>query len=141
MVLCIQSHYPCYRQRRDENARLVRPLSAPFLPFCSPLRALSPSRHRFDVFEFGNINAHEDDAGMLRTVHALNQLITAEVDAGVPAARVVLGGFSQGGAMSLLTGLTAERRLAGLAVLSGWLAAREKAKAVSTTILFGVRKF
>ena len=69
---------------------------------------------------------------MLETVHQLNQLITAEVDAGIPADRIVLGGFSQGAAMSLLTGLTAERRLAGLGVLSGWLPARNKAKAVST---------
>ena len=69
---------------------------------------------------------------MLRTSHSLNQLITAEVDAGIPANRIVLGGFSQGAAMTLLTGLTTERRLAGLAVLSGWLPLRNKAKAVSS---------
>ena len=85
---------------------------------------------RFDVFEFGNINAREDEDGMLKTVHALNQLITAEVDAGIPANRIVLGGFSQGAAMSLLTGLTTERRLAGLGILSGWLPIRNKVKAV-----------
>lgn len=87
---------------------------------------------RFDVFEFGSINAREDEDGMLKTVHALNQLITAEVDAGIPANRIVLGGFSQGAAMSLLTGITSERRLSGIAVLSGWLAIRNKAKAVSS---------
>ncbi|EIW61403.1 Phospholipase/carboxylesterase [Trametes versicolor FP-101664 SS1] len=82
----------------------------------------------FDVFEFGSINAREDEAGILKTAHALNQLITAEVDAGIPADRIVLGGFSQGAAMSLFTGLTTERRLAGVAVLSGWLGLRNKVK-------------
>ena len=67
---------------------------------------------------------------MLKTASSLNGLISAEVDDGIPASRIVLGGFSQGGAMSLLTGLTSERKLAGLAVLSGWLPLREKFKAV-----------
>lgn len=69
---------------------------------------------------------------MLRTVRSLNQLITAEVDAGIPSDRIVLGGFSQGAAMSLLTGLTSERKLGGLIIMSGWLPLRTKFKAVST---------
>jgi predicted esterase len=67
---------------------------------------------------------------MLESSRQLNELITAEVDAGIDASRIVLGGFSQGGAMSLLTGLTSERKLAGLAVLSGFLPLRHKFKAV-----------
>ncbi|KAJ7739925.1 Phospholipase/carboxylesterase/thioesterase [Mycena metata] len=74
----------------------------------------------FDIYSF-DFDGKEDQAGMLKTSHALNQLITAEVDNGIPANRIVLGGFSQGAGMSLLTGLTAERKLAGLAILSGWL--------------------
>ena len=67
---------------------------------------------------------------MQKTASSLNSLISAEIDNGIPASHIVLGGFSQGGAMSLLTGLTSERKLAGLAVLSGWLPLREKFKAV-----------
>ena len=66
---------------------------------------------------------------MLKTVYSLNQLITSEIDStdsDIPASRIVLGGFSQGGAMSLLTGLTTERKLAGVAVLSGWLPLRNE---------------
>ncbi|KAJ7368823.1 Phospholipase/carboxylesterase [Mycena albidolilacea] len=85
----------------------------------------------FDILSFG-FNAAEDEKGMLQTMHSLNQLITAEVDAGIPASRIVLGGFSQGAAMTVLTGLTAERKLAGLAVLSGWLPLREKIKAMAS---------
>jgi pimeloyl-ACP methyl ester carboxylesterase len=73
---------------------------------------------------------------MLQTVYALNALITAEVDAGIPASRIVLGGFSQGGAMALLTGLTTERKLGGVVVLSGWLPLRNKFKAVSPPFCF-----
>lgn len=68
---------------------------------------------------------------MLRTVRKLNELITAEVDAGIPADRIIIGGFSQGGAMSLLTGLTTERKLGGVAVMSAWLPLKAKFKAVS----------
>jgi lysophospholipase-1 len=87
----------------------------------------------FDILSFG-FDSDEDERGMLQTAHSLNQLITAEMDAtGVPAARIVLGGFSQGGSMSLLTGLTSERRLAGVAVLSGWTPLRKKFKSVRVT--------
>ncbi|KAH9948745.1 Phospholipase/carboxylesterase/thioesterase [Amylocystis lapponica] len=83
----------------------------------------------FDILSWGP-DAPPDEAGMLRTVHGVNQLISAEVDAGIPANRIVLGGFSQGGAMTVLTGLTSERKLAGLVVLSGWLPLADKFKAM-----------
>ncbi len=68
---------------------------------------------------------------MLRSMRQINELISAEVDAGVNPGRIVLGGFSQGGAMSLLTGLTSERKLGGIVVLSAWLPLRNKIKDVS----------
>ncbi|KAJ6515397.1 Phospholipase/carboxylesterase/thioesterase [Mycena sanguinolenta] len=85
----------------------------------------------FDIYSFG-FDSVEDEKGMLKTVHSLNQLITAEVDAGIPANRIVLGGFSQGGAMTILTGLTTERKLAGLAALSSWLPLHEKFKSMAS---------
>jgi len=45
-------------------------------------------------------------------------LIQKEIQAGVPAQRIVLGGFSQGGAMSIFSGLTFQHRLAGVFGLS-----------------------
>lgn len=92
-------------------------------------------RIRFDIQDFSFET--EDEPGMLRTVRSLNELITAEVDAGIPAERIVLGGFSQGAAMTLVTGLTSERKLAGLIVMSGWLPLRNKFKAVSVLIARG----
>jgi len=83
----------------------------------------------FDIKSFG-FDAEEDETGMLKSSRQLNELITAETDAGIDTSRVVLGGFSQGGAMSLLTGLTSERRIGGLAVLSGFLPLHHKFKAM-----------
>lgn len=45
---------------------------------------------------------------------------------GVPSNRIVVAGFSQGGAISLLTGLTAPQPLAGVAALSAWMPLRNK---------------
>jgi predicted esterase len=68
---------------------------------------------------------------MRETVSSLNQVIKSEMDSGIPSSRIILGGFSQGGAMALLTGMTREAKLAGVAVLSGWLPLRTKFKEVS----------
>ena len=74
---------------------------------------------------------------MQKTANSLNKLIESELDSSpsLTANRVVLGGFSQGGAMSLLTGLTTERKLAGLAILSGFLPLRTKLKPVSSDLV------
>jgi phospholipase/carboxylesterase len=47
-------------------------------------------------------------------------LIAHEVARGVPPERIVLGGFSQGGALALYTGARHPERLAGIMVLSSW---------------------
>lgn len=60
----------------------------------------------------------------------MNKLIAQEITDGVSANRIVIGGFSQGGAMTLATGLTTQNKLAGLTVLSGWFPIREKIKEV-----------
>ncbi|KAG8799443.1 hypothetical protein FRC16_005099 [Serendipita sp. 398] len=75
----------------------------------------------------------EDATGMLKSSMSVNRLITAEIDeAGIPANRIVVGGFSQGAALSLLTGLTSERRLGGIIGLSGWLPLSGKMKSMMT---------
>lgn len=63
----------------------------------------------------------EDGPGLRASQALVQQLIEREAQRGVPADRVVLMGFSQGCAMTLLAGLRAPRRLAGLVALSGYL--------------------
>ncbi|WP_428421190.1 alpha/beta hydrolase [Methylibium sp.] len=64
---------------------------------------------------------HEDEAGLRASLLQVRALIERENARGMPSSRIVLAGFSQGGAMTLLTGLRHGERLAGLAGLSGYL--------------------
>src|SRR5690606_35571863 len=56
----------------------------------------------------------EDETGLRESRLQIEALIEAEVARGIPASRIVLAGFSQGCAMTLLTGLRHSERLAGL---------------------------
>jgi predicted esterase len=89
------------------------------------------TRLRFDITSLDNVLAEEDEKGILASVHTVNQIITDEIsESGITADRLVIGGFSQGGVISLVTGLTNERHLAGIVSLSGFLGIRQKVKAV-----------
>ncbi|KAK0613138.1 Phospholipase/carboxylesterase/thioesterase [Bombardia bombarda] len=68
-----------------------------------------------------SLRRSEDEAGIVLSEAYVHGLIQHEIDAGIPADRIVLGGFSQGGAMSLFAGLTAMARLAGIVALSSYL--------------------
>jgi len=81
----------------------------------------------FDVASRSDRDIEEEEEE-LSAVQSINEVVTAEVDAGIPSDRVVLGGFSQGGALGLLTGSTAEFKLAGIFTLSVWLPRRQKMK-------------
>jgi len=85
---------------------------------------------RFDIYSFGFSGA-EDKEGMMKSSGSINELIEQEITNGIDPSHIVLGGFSQGGAMTLLTGLTSRYKLAGLTVLSGWLPLRTQVKEVS----------
>ena len=62
-----------------------------------------------------------DSAGVAASVAEVEHLIAREHERGVPAERVLLAGFSQGGAITLAAGLRRERPLAGLIALSTYL--------------------
>lgn len=63
----------------------------------------------------------EDERGLRESQREIEALIAQEVERGIPASRIVLMGFSQGAAMTLMTGLRHGQRLAGLVALSGYL--------------------
>jgi phospholipase/carboxylesterase len=83
----------------------------------------------------------EDDVGIRQSQADVSGLIDAEIARGIPAERIVLAGFSQGGAIALHTGLRYERRLAGIMVLSAYLPlaaslAAERSQANAATPIF-----
>jgi len=63
----------------------------------------------------------EDEAGLRKSQTLVEDLIAREKSRGIPSARIVLAGFSQGCAMTLQTGLRHPEKLAGLLGLSGYL--------------------
>lgn len=63
----------------------------------------------------------EDAAGIRAAAAAVGDLILAEGRHGIPPARVVLGGFSQGGALALHVGLAGPQALAAVIALSAYL--------------------
>lgn len=67
---------------------------------------------------FGGDISTQSDLGISRTL-LTDWLTSLEASTGVPLSRTILGGFSQGGAMTLDVGLRLP--LAGLMVLSGYL--------------------
>lgn len=74
----------------------------------------------YDIFG-ADIVRREDDVGLRRSLGQVQALIDRECSRGIPANRIVLGGFSQGCATTLLAGLRYPERLAGLIGMSGYL--------------------
>jgi phospholipase/carboxylesterase len=83
----------------------------------------------------------EDEAGLRASRVDVQALLDREVERGIAPERTVLMGFSQGCAMTLLAGLRAPQRLAGLVCLSGYLplaatTAAERSEANCDTPIF-----
>ncbi len=72
----------------------------------------------YDIRTLDRRPDREDPAQILSSAAKISALIEREVERGVSSERIVLGGFSQGGAM---TGLRYPRRLAGLVALSAYM--------------------
>src|SRR5262252_6528119 len=68
----------------------------------------------------------EDEAGVRASQKLIEALIAREKARGTPARRLVLAGFSQGGAIALQTGLRHPQRIAGVMALSTYLPIADK---------------
>jgi phospholipase/carboxylesterase len=66
-------------------------------------------------------NGAVDDAGIAASRQRLQRRITKEIESGIAAERIVVAGFSQGGAIAYHTALRHRPRLAGLLALSTYL--------------------
>jgi phospholipase/carboxylesterase len=68
-----------------------------------------------------DIVRREDAAGVRASIARVHRLLEREIARGMPAGRIVLGGFSQGCAITLGAGLRFGHRLAGLVGMSGYV--------------------
>ena len=73
-----------------------------------------------------NLTREEDSSGIHESANQINILIQREIHGGIDARRIVLAGFSQGGAMVLHTGVRYPQRLAGILALSSYLPLADK---------------
>ncbi|MFC3660261.1 alpha/beta hydrolase [Luteimonas notoginsengisoli] len=87
-----------------------------------------PMRAWYDIREADLAN-RADEAGVAASVERVEALVAREAQRGVPASRVFLAGFSQGGAVTLAAGLRRSEALAGLVALSTYVPAAQTAAA------------
>jgi phospholipase/carboxylesterase len=74
----------------------------------------------FDILTLDR-DGPEDEAGIRASAATLEQLIAREQERGVAANKIVIAGFSQGGAIALHAGLRAKQQLGGVMALSTYL--------------------
>lgn len=91
---------------------------APSIPVTLNMGALMPAW--FDLKGL-NPQTEEDEAGIKKAAESIKAIIEHEAKNGIPPHRVIIGGFSQGGALSLYTALTSQLQVAGVVALSCWL--------------------
>lgn len=75
----------------------------------------------FDILSMAGGSREVNADTVIASVEAVRGLIARENARGIPSHRIALAGFSQGGAMTYSVGLTHPERLAGMAVLSGYI--------------------
>jgi len=99
----------------------------------APVRAVTINngarmRAWYDIRDFDLAN-RADEQGVEESIAQVDALITREVERGIPASRLLLAGFSQGGAITLAAGMRRATPLAGLIGLSTYLPAATKSLA------------
>ena len=74
----------------------------------------------YDLYDY-DINKQEDAIGIKQSQQSLVTIIEKEIAAGISSKRIILAGFSQGGAIALYTGLRLSSAIGGIIALSTYL--------------------
>jgi phospholipase/carboxylesterase len=129
---------------------IVPMLGRPDLRFifpAAPVRPVTinggfPMPSWYDILSFDNPPLREHEPDVRASAEQIVALIDRQVALGVDSRRIVLAGFSQGGAIALHVGLRYQKPLAGILVLSGYLVLPQQLKQerhaanTSTPVLF-----
>lgn len=83
----------------------------------------------YDILSVNFSGRREDERGVRESAAQVEALIARENARGIPDDKIVLAGFSQGGAIALHTALRHPRRLAGVLALSTYLPLAETLQA------------
>jgi len=109
--------------------RLPTSLNSRFIFPHAPMRPITWNngyvmRAWYDIKALG-LKAEEDASGIHQSEQSIRRLIQHELDQGIAANKIVIAGFSQGGAMALQVALRYPQRLAGVMPLSTYLPLRD----------------
>lgn len=81
----------------------------------------------FDIYELENPNAKQDIEGFFKSCDILKNLVKQQIEEfKIPPEKIIIGGFSQGAAISLATLATMETKIGGCVALSGFCALRKE---------------
>ena len=83
-----------------------------------------PMRGWYDIAGF-DLSQRQDEKGVRASIADVEVLIDREAERGIDSSRVVLAGFSQGGAVALAAGVRHARKLAAIVALSTYLPVAE----------------
>ena len=91
----------------------------------APIRAVTINgglsmRAWYDIRQI-DLTRQEDAESIQSSSEHLNRFVEQEIEKGIEASRIILAGFSQGGAIALYNGLRQSRSLAGILALSTYL--------------------
>jgi len=102
---------------RDVALRFIFP-HAPVMPVA--INNGLPMRAWYDI-SAADLNSRADLTGVRRSRAHVDALLAREGERGIASRRMIIAGFSQGGAMALYAGLRQPERLAGIVALSAYL--------------------
>lgn len=112
----------------EAGARFVFP-HAPFMAVT--INGGQRMRAWYDI-RSADLRQQEDAAAIRASAELIERYIQAEQASGIPARRIILAGFSQGGALALHTGLRHDHGLGGIIALSTYLPLPERLGAEAT---------
>ncbi|MBE0439198.1 MAG: dienelactone hydrolase family protein [Gammaproteobacteria bacterium] len=105
----------------DAAIRFIFP-HAPSLPVTINNGMVMPAW--YDIVEM-NIDRKIDDVQLKKSVNAVIDFIHNEISRGIASDRIIIAGFSQGGAVAFETALAFPQKLAGLLALSTYFATKD----------------
>ncbi len=113
-----ESIVPSLKLKAQEHIHFIFPNA--------PIQAVTINNHLkmrawFDILAISLEKHTVDIAGVYRSADLVAPLIQQEIDKGIPPERILLAGFSQGGAIALHVGLRYPHELAGIMALSTYL--------------------
>lgn len=116
---------------------LPRTLGIRFVFPHAPLRPVTINGGRmmrawYDLYALSGA-APENETQLRAISEQVHELIESQIAQGIPSQKIILAGFSQGGATALFAGLRYPKPLGGIMVLSGYLPLAEKMAAEKNT--------